>query len=152
MALAEALDSFVQGSISLKWPNDLYVGARKLSGILVEARWRESTPDWVAIGIGINVRPPASEPRAVGVQSGASRLAILDAIIPGLRIAAGESGPLTHDEVVAFAARDFARGRPCVQPVEGVVQGIDCRGALLVDVGSEIVAVRSGSLVLKEEQ
>jgi len=152
LALAGAIDAFVERPVSLKWPNDVYVAERKLAGILVEARWRESALEWVAIGIGINVRPPLSEARAAGVNAGASRLSILDAIIPGVRSAAAERGSLSHRELDAFARRDLARGRECVQPARGVVQGIDARGALLVDLGAETISVRSGSLVLKEEQ
>jgi BirA family biotin operon repressor/biotin-[acetyl-CoA-carboxylase] ligase len=36
---------------SLKWPNDVVVGARKLAGLLAEA-----TPDAVVIGMGLNLR------------------------------------------------------------------------------------------------
>jgi len=151
IALAAALDRFADGVVSLKWPNDVYVDGRKLAGILVEARWRESTLEWVALGIGINVHPPASEARAIGVRAGASRLSILDAIIPCVRDAAAQRGMLTAGEVDAFGRRDLARGHRCVEPVNGVVRGIDARGALLVDVGPDVVAVRSGSLVLKEE-
>jgi BirA family biotin operon repressor/biotin-[acetyl-CoA-carboxylase] ligase len=152
LALARALDQFVDTPVSLKWPNDVYVAGRKLAGILVEARWRQSALEWVAIGVGINVRPPAAEARAVGVRAGSSRLAILEAIIPGIRGATAQVGPLTSIEVDAFVQRDFTRGHQCVQPVEGRVRGIDASGALLIDVGPEVVAVRSGSLVLMEEQ
>jgi BirA family biotin operon repressor/biotin-[acetyl-CoA-carboxylase] ligase len=152
IALASALEAFVDHSVSLKWPNDVYVEGRKLAGILVEARWRESALEWVAIGIGINVRPPGSESRAVGVRPGSSRLSILDAIIPGVRRAAAQRNALASSEIDAFARRDCARGKSCDLPVKGMVKGIDARGALLVNVGSEIIAVRSGSLVLKEEQ
>ena len=51
-----------------------------------------------------------------------------------------------------FAARDLAVNRRCVEPIDGVVCGIDASGALVVAVGSGVVAVRSGSLVLKEER
>ena len=34
MALADALAPYSDGAIALKWPNDLYVGAGKLAGIL----------------------------------------------------------------------------------------------------------------------
>lgn len=152
LALADALDAFVDPAIQLKWPNDVYVGGRKLAGILVEARWRDSTPEWVAIGVGININPPASEARATCVRSGTSRLAVLDAIIPGIRAGAETRGALSESEVESFSRRDFARRRACVQPVEGMVQGIDARGGLLVDVGGNTIEVRTGSLVLKEEQ
>jgi BirA family biotin operon repressor/biotin-[acetyl-CoA-carboxylase] ligase len=152
LALCAAVDAFVDQPVALKWPNDLYVAGRKLAGVLVEARWRESALEWVAIGIGINVRPPASEARAAGMKASVSRLSVLDAIIPRVRAAAAWRGPLAESEIRAFEARDFARGRECVQPAVGIVRGIDPRGALLVDTGSDIAAVRSGSLVLKEEQ
>src|SRR5581483_9095036 len=81
LALAPALDEFASAPVQLKWPNDLYVDGRKLAGILIEARWRDQSPDWVAIGVGINVRPPASEPRAIGLRATADRLGVLQAII-----------------------------------------------------------------------
>jgi hypothetical protein len=46
----------------------------------------------------------------------------------------------------------LARGQRCREPANGVVRGIDMRGSLLVDVGSETVAVRTGSLILTEGQ
>jgi BirA family biotin operon repressor/biotin-[acetyl-CoA-carboxylase] ligase len=38
----------------LKWPNDLYVGRRKLAGILPEAR-SQGEKTYLAVGIGLNV-------------------------------------------------------------------------------------------------
>ena len=52
--LADALAPLVDGAVQLKWPNDLYVHDRKLGGILIEVRWRDARPEWVAIGVGIN--------------------------------------------------------------------------------------------------
>ena len=154
LALAPALDAFADARVQLKWPNDLYLHDRKLAGILIEARWREGHPEWVAIGVGINLRPPASEARAIGLGVNVSRDAVLAAIAPRLREAAAQRGPLTAAEVDAFAARDVAAGRRCVEPVDGSVIGIDASGALLVSVGSPedraVTAVRAGSLVLEE--
>lgn len=155
LALAPALDEFSVAPIQLKWPNDLYVNNRKLAGILIEARWREGVPEWVAIGIGINLRPPASEARAIGLREGTSREDVLMAIVPGLRHAASLTGPLTDAERDAFAARDWAKGRRCREPVVGTVQGIDASGALLVALASgaphDVTAVRAGSLILEDE-
>ena len=157
LALAPALDAFASARVALKWPNDLYVSGRKLAGILIEARWRESRPDWVAIGVGINLRPPASEPNAIGLRGGVSADDVLASILEPMRQAAARSGPLSDDERAAFAARDLARGRRCVEPVAGLVRGIDASGALLVDIISPATpahvtttAVRVGSLVLED--
>jgi BirA family biotin operon repressor/biotin-[acetyl-CoA-carboxylase] ligase len=151
LALAPALDTFARAAVRLKWPNDLYVGSRKLGGILVEARWRDSAPEWVAIGVGINVRAPDSEPRAIGLDAEVSRVELLSRMVPRMRAAAARSGSLDRSELAAFASRDAVAGRRCCEPVEGVVRGLDPSGALLVDVGSEITVVRAGSLVMEEE-
>ncbi len=151
LALAPALDAFADGAVRLKWPNDVYADGRKLAGVLVEARWRDGLPEWVAIGVGVNVRAPEGEPNAIGLRSGVARLALLDAVIPAIRRAALCSGVLSNVELAEFAARDFAGGRACVEPVVGVVQGIDASGALCVRAAAGDVVVRAGSLVLNKE-
>jgi BirA family biotin operon repressor/biotin-[acetyl-CoA-carboxylase] ligase len=150
IALADALDAYADAPIWLKWPNDLYIRGRKLAGILIEARWREGQPEWVAIGVGINLRPPASEPKAIGLRAGTTRDEVLDIIAEAIHRAAQQSGTLTNEELSSFAARDLAKGHQAIRPMAGTVQGIDASGALLVSVGSEIVQVRAGSLVLEE--
>jgi BirA family transcriptional regulator, biotin operon repressor / biotin---[acetyl-CoA-carboxylase] ligase len=151
LTLAVVLDSFATGVVGLKWPNDLYIGAKKLGGILVEARWREGIPEWAAIGVGINVRSPHGEPHGVGLRAGTERLAVVEAVVVAIRDAARRSGSLTAGELDAFAARDMAAGRTCIEPTSGRVRGIDASGALLVDVGSHVHRIRAGSLVLREE-
>ena len=39
----------------IKWPNDLYVGRKKLAGILTEFATRGKQVDWAVLGMGINV-------------------------------------------------------------------------------------------------
>jgi BirA family biotin operon repressor/biotin-[acetyl-CoA-carboxylase] ligase len=155
IAAARALDKVAGRQVSLKWPNDLYLGEGKLAGVLIEARWREGLPEWVAVGIGINVRPPASEARAAGLPEGVRRLEVLDALIPGIRFAARRTGWLTRMELAEFEARDMARGRRCVSPEIGVVAGMDETGALLVDADpprAGRVVIRAGSLVLADQE
>ena len=54
VALARALETL--GVVAtLKWPNDLMVGARKLAGILCESRRLPAGTDVAVIGIGVNV-------------------------------------------------------------------------------------------------
>ena len=156
LALAPELDAFATGRVQLKWPNDLYVGGRKLGGILIEARWREQSLEWLAIGVGINLRSPANEPTAVGLRAGVARDEVLEQIVPAIRGAAARRGPLDARELAAFAARDLAVGRRCVEPVAGVVRGISSSGALQVEValssgnGTTLTEIRAGSLVLDE--
>lgn len=148
LELAGALSPLVDGDIQLKWPNDLYVQQRKLSGILIEVRWRDGRPEWVTIGVGINRRVPAHFEQAAHVRSDVSRDALLLAVVPALRRAAAGRGPLSAEECEAWAARDFARGRAVTAPVAGHVEGISPAGAVLIrDSAGILHAQHSGSLV-----
>lgn len=149
---AGVLERWTEESVRLKWPNDIYLGARKLAGILVEARWRDARPDWVAIGIGINVLPPPDVAMAAGLRPGTSRVELLAELLPALRAAAAARGALAERELDAFAARDLARGRRCTAPASGIVEGIAADGALVVRDGAERTLHRAGSLVLSEER
>jgi BirA family transcriptional regulator, biotin operon repressor / biotin---[acetyl-CoA-carboxylase] ligase len=150
ITLAPLLDRFAGERVVLKWPNDLYVGDRKLAGTLIEARWRGDRPDWVAIGFGLNVVAPTDIP-AAGLAKGVARLEVLDKVVRGIRDAAGVTGPLTPDELQRFTERDMARGRRCSEPVPGRVQGIDARGALIIDQNGITTTIREGSLVLETQ-
>lgn len=148
---AAALDRFAGAPVAVKWPNDLYLADGKLAGVLVEARWRDASPEWVAIGFGVNVVPPLDVPGAAALAPGARRVDVLGELVPALRSAAAARGALTARELGKFAERDLARGRTCVEPAAGVVEGITESGALLVATPGGRVAARAGSLVFSAE-
>ncbi|MFA5204430.1 MAG: biotin--[acetyl-CoA-carboxylase] ligase [Lentisphaeria bacterium] len=47
--------------VGLKWPNDLWLGGRKLGGILCELRSELDRVHHVIVGIGLNVNVPATD-------------------------------------------------------------------------------------------
>jgi BirA family biotin operon repressor/biotin-[acetyl-CoA-carboxylase] ligase len=158
--VARALDDIAGASIRLKWPNDLMLPDGKLGGILVEVRWREQRPEWVAIGIGINVRLPRSSGEAstraaaalvADGRRGPDRLDVLRTVVPALRAAAADAGALRVQELQEFAGRDWARGRAVLAPHRGIVAGISSAGALLIETSGGTMACTSGSLVLEGE-
>ncbi len=67
VGLCQGLEVKVQVQPWLKWPNDLYWNEKKLGGILCESGpLRATGPDFVVIGVGINVAPlPEELPAAV---------------------------------------------------------------------------------------
>jgi BirA family transcriptional regulator, biotin operon repressor / biotin---[acetyl-CoA-carboxylase] ligase len=148
---ARCLDRFAADRVRLKWPNDLYVGHGKVGGILVEARWRDARPEWVAIGVGLNVIAPADVTSASGLRRGVSRLEILSELVPVMRAAASARGPLSRVELNSFAERDLAVGRRCTAPGAGVVRGVAPTGELLIATDRSVQAYRAGSLVLMED-
>lgn len=143
---ARALDRFAASPVRLKWPNDLLVGDGKLAGILVEARWRGERVDWVAIGIGVNVREPSGVASTAALGDGVERVYVLAELVPAMRAAAAARGALTASELDEFATRDYAAGRACIDPVPGEVRGISPAGELLVHTAAGVRAFRDGSL------
>ena len=55
VALCETLELYINKKVEIKWPNDIYVGDRKICGILIENRLQGSTIKDAIIGIGLNV-------------------------------------------------------------------------------------------------
>lgn len=66
LGTAEAIESAGSARVSLKWPNDLLIGDRKVGGILCESGASVRSGLFQVIGIGINVNGErASFPRAL---------------------------------------------------------------------------------------
>ncbi len=54
LALVDVLDEFVS-PVRIKWPNDIYIGKKKIAGILIENNLRGGKIENAVIGIGLNV-------------------------------------------------------------------------------------------------
>ncbi len=153
VAVAEACDAFAGQRCGIKWPNDVWVGTRKLSGILLEGRPQEG---WAVIGIGLNVSttrgefPPELQDSATSllIESGADPgvEAVLDGVLAALdrRLHERPSAILS-----AWRERDLLLGSHVRwADNEGVAAGLDDRGALLVDTDSGRVALDAGEVHL----
>ena len=55
VALCRTLQSYIYNKVEIKWPNDIYVGDRKICGILIENRLQGNVIVDSIIGIGLNV-------------------------------------------------------------------------------------------------
>lgn len=155
LVLADVIDELLgQPRVQLKWPNDVLLDSRKLAGILSEARWQGDAPQWLGLGIGINVAneiPADLTAQAVAlheVLSGVRRIDVLDRLVPALRPLTTHHAPLTDFECAAFARRDWLRGRQIRTPLAGRAAGIRPDGALLVDTGAGTTMVQGGHVEL----
>ena len=54
LALVDVLDEETE-PVHIKWPNDIYVGNRKIAGILIENSVKGSKLDGTIVGIGLNL-------------------------------------------------------------------------------------------------
>lgn len=147
LELAESLDEWADGRVTVKWPNDLLVNGRKLGGILIDARWNGSAVAWVAIGVGVNVMAPEGVDGA-GLRTGATCEAVLEAVVSAVRRAASATTDrLAPGELDRLAARDALAGRRILSPGDGTVQGINASGALVVGTRQ----YRSGTVKLESD-
>jgi BirA family biotin operon repressor/biotin-[acetyl-CoA-carboxylase] ligase len=76
LSIWEVLQSILRKKhVSVKWPNDIYVGDRKISGILIQNFIKGNTIDMSVIGVGLNVSQKlflstAPNPTSVILESG----------------------------------------------------------------------------------
>jgi len=155
LVLADVIDDMLGAArAQLKWPNDVLLDGRKLAGILCEARWQGEAPQWLAMGIGINVAnaiPAELGDRAVALsefRTDARRIDVLDVLVPALLRLTTHDARLTEFECAAFARRDWLRGRHIRRPLAGRAAGIRPDGALLVDTDAGAGVVREGHVEL----
>ena len=158
LAVADALESALPGlpGLRIKWPNDLYIGERKVAGILCEARWDGPSLQWIVVGVGVNVANvlPAELTLIGGTLRefvpGAEPDALAEPVSRAVASAGLVTGPLDEEELAEFRLRDWLGGRAVSAPVDGRVAGIAPDGALLVEEpGGLVTRVAAGEVLVK---
>ncbi len=152
LAVCEAAESLAPLQCRVKWPNDVWVGERKLAGILIEAQ----PPNWAVIGIGLNVTTAAEDfPEELRltatslVSEGAEDIDNEELLASVLESLDGWLAAKPVDVIAAWAHRDALLGdRISWNGGEGVAAGIDESGALLVDTDNGRVALDAGEVHL----
>lgn len=154
--IREALAEATGVSAELKWPNDLYVGRRKVAGVLTEAR-SQGEETYVAVGIGINVLGKAGElgvPHATTLEEESGRPLPLAPVLQAIldRFDRELAQPRWDDEVRAWEEAAVHRPgdrltvRRDGEEVSGEYLGIDRAGFLRLRTGAGETVVPSGEL------
>jgi BirA family biotin operon repressor/biotin-[acetyl-CoA-carboxylase] ligase len=156
VAIAEGIAAATGLEASLKWPNDLYVGARKLAGILAEGGARH-----VVLGFGVNVLPAAYPPevaaRATSIAGELGRpmdrgLVLAECLLAVWRRYQDLAEYRERQVLDAWRARAAPMlGKDIEWEHDGVVergraQGIDEAGALLMDTSAGVLRIVSGEV------
>lgn len=164
VAIRMAVRRVVARDVQLKWPNDLVVQGRKLGGILIELIGDPSDSCRVVVGVGLNVRTPASVGTGISqpwvnldefAGEPVSRNELVAAMVCELQVLLENYGP------GAFAAyrkewlrADWFAGAPVTlstpsQTVSGIARGVDDTGAILLERDGRIVSYSGGELSLR---
>ena len=138
LAMAEAVEAETGVVAGLKWPNDLLVGDRKLSGILAEA-----AGDVLVVGIGVNIEwhsvpdELAAIATACNLEGGrpTSREAVLTTFLAGYSARLNDLDAARRD----YEARLVTLGRrvrvqQSAGEVVGLARGVDASGHLVLEL------------------
>jgi len=185
LSLAQSLDRALQARhalgqgpalppVGLKWPNDLWLGTRKLGGILIEATPAPGLPEgtrWVVIGFGINVRPGQAPAGSAWLTpdepaEGEARLQLGEVwswLLPDLLDTVKRFEPTGFGPMLgAWSDRDVLKGqavslwsRPLTPATtappdaQGIAQGVDEAGGLLVHTAEGLQRWHSGEVSVR---
>lgn len=166
LAVAEAVSEFVPGlknHVTVKWPNDVMIGSRKVCGILAENDGR-----YILTGIGVNVNQlefsaeisgkAVSIRQALGEQQNETIPAfdnhiLLEKNLFGLQKYLSSSMDKEWNSILR--QKLYKRGESISfipgqadsrQKVEGILEGIGPDGDLLIKTGPEIKSYITGEL------
>jgi BirA family biotin operon repressor/biotin-[acetyl-CoA-carboxylase] ligase len=59
LACYDFIKDYQAGELSIKWPNDIYIGDRKAAGILIENIYKGGSYTWAVAGTGVNINQEA---------------------------------------------------------------------------------------------
>ena len=150
LAAAVALCDALPVEAAIKWPNDVWIGGRKVAGILVEGRPQEG---WAVLGVGVNVTT-SEFPAELAESATSLRLAGIEAdaeaVLTGLvRSLDAWLGAPPQRVLEAWRERDALKGqRVRWTDGEGVADGIDDSGALRVETPTGLVTLEAGEVHL----
>jgi BirA family biotin operon repressor/biotin-[acetyl-CoA-carboxylase] ligase len=156
LAVADALTTTAGLVATLKWPNDVRVGGKKIAGILLESRIGEATGPVVVAGIGINLAqrwfPPELAAGATSVWLETGRTPDRDVLLAAVLTAfAGWRTKLETEGFAPLRQRWLARSDTIGHTVtadgrSGVAVDLDEDGALVLRDGAVLHRVVAGAV------
>lgn len=161
VAIAEAIEGIADftTSIALKWPNDIYVGDKKLAGVLMQSSASGAGRRVVNLGIGINVTTEARDLPQTGTSIWletnvrSTTPEVERAVLTRLQLRYDEwveSGP--ESGLDAWRKRAMFKGAQVTiveagHEVAGVFLDIAASGAMVIETETGVQEVVAGDLV-----
>ena len=145
VAVATAIEQSTGIPAKLKWPNDILIAGKKVTGILIESANDESGAPFVVAGIGVNVNqtdfPPELADRAASLRQFTGRTVERPALAAAiLRALSARIADVAHDfpSLLADATRrsallgSWVRLHSGAVHFEGTAESLDADGNLLL--------------------
>ena len=138
VALCEVLEQYI-GDVSIKWPNDIYVGDKKICGVLIENRLQGNVIVDSIIGIGLNVNQTefvSDAPNPVSLRQLLGREIDREALLHDF-LETLETVSSSETTYSAYRNKLFRLGKQAVFSdetgrFEGTIQDVETDGRLLI--------------------
>ena len=138
VALCEVLEQYI-GDVSIKWPNDIYMGDKKICGVLIENRLQGNVIVDSIIGIGLNVNQTefvSDAPNPVSLRQLLGREIDREALLYDF-LETLETVSSSETTYSAYRNKLFRMGKQAVFSdetgrFEGTIQDVETDGRLLI--------------------
>ncbi len=138
VALCEVLEQYI-GDVSIKWPNDIYMGDKKICGVLIENRLQGNVIVDSIIGIGLNVNQTefvSDAPNPVSLRQLLGREIDREALLHDF-LETLETVSSSETTYSAYRNKLFRLGKQAVFSdetgrFEGTIQDVETDGRLLI--------------------
>ncbi|WP_338871155.1 biotin--[acetyl-CoA-carboxylase] ligase [Spirosoma sp. SC4-14] len=151
LGIYDTLSSLIGSDLRIKWPNDIYVGNRKLGGILIENILHGYSIAWSVAGIGLNINQTEfTYPTATSLQQEAPLPENYD--LPGILSSLSEKIEARYLQLRAnqrenvkvnylqtlYRYQQEATFESNGETFRGSIAGVDALGRLAIAVGGEL--------------
>lgn len=151
LALKDYLADNISGAIYIKWPNDILVQKKKISGVLIENQLQGNSISTSVVGVGLNVNQKtfaseAATSLSLAIGKDVDLATALESILSTLemrylRLRAGEYKPLMDEYLAALYRRhEQHRFSSDGKMFEGEILDLDEWGKLRIRVNGEVRA------------
>ena len=145
LSVFDTLHKYIPEGLTIKWPNDLYVFDKKITGILIQNSIKGSTLQSAIIGIGLNVNQkdfrnapnPTSLSLEIGKESKLKNILaelLFHLEVRYLQLKSGNIEQIQNDYLIHLFrfGKEYEFKRPDGIIFKGIIQGITAIGKLIV--------------------
>ncbi len=148
ISIVEAIQGLVSKTVKVKWPNDIYVGDKKIGGILIQNTVKGKRIESSVIGMGLNINQTIFQtPNATSIKALMCNQMDLNDVLNGvlksiaenyLRLKNGEQKAIGVEYYNLLLGLNETRNFKAEESFSGKIIGVDAQGRLLIETGRGI--------------
>ena len=162
VAVARAIEKIQNKKCDIKWVNDIYIEGKKVCGILTEGAFKsDGTPDYVILGIGVNLFEPKGgfpqnlplagsifEKKSIFRKNKIKKLLLKEILVEFFEIYNNFSN---KDYIKEYQKRSFLTGKKITYKKDDIllsaeVVGIDDNARLIIKKDNDIQTLSQGEI------